>query len=430
MAATLTGGLEVHSDLFLDVEPGTEHVLLHGLATKILERTGRPPSADTVAGFEEWQRSVEIYTSDVVAGITGIAPEQLDALTALMLEAERCVVVVVAGLGIPGDEAAVVRAAGQALEVRGGPGGIMILGEKVNVQGVVDVGMVAGRLPGGRSVGDEDDRRTVGECWRSTAGLGRGWDASEAFTRSAAGEVGALYLVGQDPVGCWPQLYGARDALAGAGFVVVQDAFLHDTARHADVVLPVALLAERAGSVVGLDGCRRALVRSAEPPAGLPQDGHLMIELARRLGSELPTGETLESEMRQLVSWPSRGGRFSRWNPAAQPMAPPTRTGFLLDTSPQLFHSGSVTFHSRQLQDLSPTIAVRLNPDDALEIGVHSGEVVALEAGGRERLLRARIDRTVRRGTVVVPWQGGPDGGAVLMECSREPMSVRIRRSH
>jgi len=430
MAATLTGGLECHADLFLDVEPGTEQVLLHGLAASFLERAEPGPECVEGDGFDGWRKSVRAYTRDVVSEITGVGKDQVDALTAMMLEAERCVVVIVTGLGIPGDEAAVVRAAAQALEVRGRVGGVMILGEKTNVQGVVDVGLVAGHLPGHRDVEDEDHRRLVGDLWGETLCPGRGWDAAEAFARAAAGEVGALYLVGQDPVSCWPRLYGAREAIAGAGFVVVQDAFLTDTARLADVVFPVAILTERAGSVVGLDGRRRELHRSVEPPEHLPQDGHVMVELARRLGKAVPSGDVFEQEISRLVSWPSRGGRVQHWQPVPEPVPPARWSGFLLDTSPQLFHSGSVTFHSHQLQALSPTVAVRLNPDDAAEIGVHSGEVVAVEAGGRERLLRARIDRTVGRGKIVVPWQGGPDGGAVLMERAAEPMAVRVRRSH
>jgi anaerobic selenocysteine-containing dehydrogenase len=85
----------------------------------------------------------------------------------------------------------------------------------------------------------------------------------------------------------------------------------------------------------------------------------------------------------------------------------------LLDVSPQLFHSGSVTRRSRLLQELAPTVAARLSPADARELGVENEETIRVVVDEREALLRARIDRTVRRGTVVVPWPGGAGDGAV-----------------
>ena len=82
-----------------------------------------------------------------------------------------------------------------------------------------------------------------------------------------------------------------------AGFVVVQDRFLTRTARRADVVLPVAILGDREGSLVGADGVRRRLDRVRTPLQPLPQDGQLFVELARRLGAELPQGEALDAEI-------------------------------------------------------------------------------------------------------------------------------------
>ena len=48
----------------------------------------------------------------------------------------------------------------------------------------------------------------------------------------------------------------------------------------------------------------------------------------------------------------------------------------------------------------------------------------------RHPLLRARLDRTVRPGTVVIPWQtSGGDSAAVLVTDPQRPVAVRVRRS-
>ena len=85
---------------------------------------------------------------------------------------------------------------------------------------------------------------------------------------------------------------------------------------------------------------------------------------------------------------------------------------------------------SRQLQQLSPTVAVRLSPADARALGVESGETLRLATEERETLLRARLDRAVRRGTVVVPWHSGRGGSAAaLVTGIGAPQAVQVRRS-
>ena len=43
--------------------------------------------------------------------------------------------------------------------------------------------------------------------------------------------------------------------------------------------------------------------------------------------------------------------------------------------------------------------------------------------------MRARIDRAVRRGTVVVPWVGSRDGASTLFERADEVLSVKLRKA-
>ena len=143
--------------------------------------------------------------------------------------------------------------------------GVLVLGEKANVQGVVDVGLHPGLLPGHRKARDETARRELQAHWGGEVPPGPGWLTKETLSHAAWGNVEVLHIVGQDPVAAWPQGFGARMAIEGAGFVVVQDAFLTQTARLADVVLPVRILGDREGTLVGADGVRRSLgqVRTA-----------------------------------------------------------------------------------------------------------------------------------------------------------------------
>jgi predicted molibdopterin-dependent oxidoreductase YjgC len=433
LAHALSGGLERHAEMFLPLEPGTEDVLVHGAAAEILARhASAAESLLEIPGFSEWRSSIADYTPEVVASHTGVPAERITEMADMLAGARKVVAVVVTGLGIPGDGGRVTRAAAWLMSLLGGEEArpaVMILGEKANVQGAIDVGLHPGLLPGHRVAGDENARTEIEALWGLGVPPGPGWSAKESFSRAARGEVGVLYFVGQDPVAAWPQYFQARKAIEGADFVVVQDAFLTPTARLADVVLPVRILGDREGTLVGADGVRRSLSRVRTPPLPLPQDGQVIVELARRLGKSLPPVEQVEQEIEKLVRWPHARASIRRFAAVSPPVQPRPCSGMLLDVSPQLFHSGSVTRRSCSLQELAPTVAARLRPSDAREMGVENGETIRIVANGRELLLRARLDRTVRRGTLVVPWQSGTgDGTAPLVMEQGTAVMVSVRK--
>ena len=432
LAHALSGGLERHAQIYLPLEPGTDDMFVNGVTAEVLKL--RPAALEfcvDVDGFSDWAASIGDYTPDVVAACTGISAEQITRVARVLVEARKTVAVVVTGLGIPGDEARVTRAAVRLMSLLGkaeADRGVLVLGENANVQGVLDVGLHAGLFPGHRTAMDESARQELRESWGGEVPAGPGWSAKEAFSHCSKGEVQLLQIVGQDPIAAWPQSFHARKALDGAAFVVVQDAFLTKTARLADVVLPVRILGDRDGSVVGADGVRRTLRPVRNPPA-LPRDGDLFVELARRLGSTLPQGEALQRELAQLLLWPHGKVPVRRFDAVSPPIRHPAWSGMLLDVSPQLFHCGSVTKRSRRLQELAPTLVVRLCPDDARDLAVRNGDPVRVSAGERDLLLRARVDATVRRGTVVVPWQGSGDSTSMLMLEVGASLGVNVRRS-
>jgi predicted molibdopterin-dependent oxidoreductase YjgC len=427
LAHPLSGGLERHAQSFLPLEPATEELLLRGVARRVLAlRSAAAGALEDAPGFGEWAKSLEPYTPEVVEKATGVPAAKLEALAERLAAAERPVAVVVTGIGIPGDEAPATRAAADLMALVGGR--VMVLGEKCNLQGVVAAGLHHRLLPGGRMVADAAARAEIEEIWHATLPQGEPWSSREALRRAAAGDVGVLFLAGQDPSGAWPQGDLPREGISGADVLIVQDAFMTQAARVADIVLPVRILGERNGSLIGADGIRRPLERVVEPPAPLPQDGELFQQFARRLAIDLPGGGALEAEMDRLGVGAARSDSTPRFEPVAPPPQRPRIEGMLLDASPQLFHSGAVTTHSELLQELSPAVAARIAPVDALRLGLRNGDLVRLVSHDRELLLRARLDETVRPSTVVVQWHGKGETAAGLMVDAGQPTTVELRR--
>ena len=425
-AHPVAGGLERQATDVLRLAPGSTHDLLCAVMARLLEAGETSAgNVDDLPGFDGWRRSLEAYTPESVVRATGIPPARVDDLAARLAGARRPLVVLGAGSGVPGDEVLTARAAASLTAVLGSAAGLLVLGGRSNVQGLVDVGLhprlLAGHRPVHRAVEVENltGRATVTE---------EGWTVAEWVEKAAGHSVGLL-LVGVDPVDLLPRGLDPRRALEGAAFTVVADAFLTRTGERADVVLPVAILGEREGTTVGADGIRRPLRRALEPPSGAWTDTAILTQLARRMGASLPEGDELLREMDRVVGWNWGRPQPRGLSPAPQPSAAAVPAGFLLDAAPGLFHSGSVTMRSDLLQDLSPTVAVRLNPADARSLGVTRGEVVAVASRLGEVLLRARLDRKVRRGTVVVPWVGSRDGASTLFERTGEVLSVKVRKA-
>ncbi len=428
LAHALSGGLERHATVYLPLQPEGEEALLNGLAAALLAR--EEDAADglrRLPGYDTWAASVMAYTPDTLTRTAGVRRERFEALCSLLFGARRCVTVVLTGLGIPGDEAQVTRAAvafDALLGARGG--GVLILGEKANLQGAIDTGLHPDWLPGGRRAGDADARATLSRAWgHEVVAPGEGG----LLPIDDGRPLGLLYLAGQDPLGRWPNGAGGAEAVGRARAIIVQDAFLTETARLAHVVLPVAILAERRGSTVGADGVRRAFRRVMAPPAGLPQDEEIFQAVAAGLGVTLPAGRTLETELAAAVGWPLPRVSVRRLLPARAPAIRARRPGIRLDASPQLFGSGSITERSRILQNLAPSIALRISPSDAAQIGVGNGDPVRLSSGDREALLRVRLDRTVRAGTVLAHWGSRWGNATALMIRDGETAVVEIRRS-
>ena len=135
----------------------------------------------------------------------------------------------------------------------------------------------------------------------------------------------------------------------------------------------------------------------------------------------------IEQRMVGEVGWPFPRAALRRMPPIDSPrdLAPPGR--MVLDGTPWLFHSGSVTAYSERLQALAPTIAARLHPEDAARLDIEAGDIVSVASAANELLLRARLDRSIRRGSVSVAWNAGRDGASVLAD-GGTPVDVAVRR--
>jgi len=153
------------------------------------------------------------------------------------------------------------------------------LGDHANSRGAADMGLFPDLLPGYVPV-------TEAGAFSEYAGLpaAPGKNLTQIYEAAAKGDLGALLLVGTNPV----QSLGVNPAALKKTFLVVQDLFLTETAALADVVFPAASLYEKSGTVTNTYGDVQ-LVKKASDRAGVKPDFEILVRLAGGMGVDVKT---------------------------------------------------------------------------------------------------------------------------------------------
>jgi len=155
--------------------------------------------------------------------------------------------------------------------------GIIVMRGHCNSQGSADMGVSPVFLPGYHRVQDEQFRLALSRAWHSNLPSSRGLGSREAVEALAAGRLKAAFVFGEDPDRT------QVDKLAAADLLVVQDLFLTDLARQADVVLPAAGYAETSGTFTSSER-RVQRLNPALPALTGKQNWQVLLELMSALG--------------------------------------------------------------------------------------------------------------------------------------------------
>ena len=153
-----------------------------------------------------------------------------------------------------------------------------MLGDHANARGAADMGVLPGLLPGYVPVS------APGSFTAEYPGLPvePGMSMPEMFAAAGKGELGALLVMGANPVAS----LGVAPAALKNTFVIAQDIFLTETAALADVVLPAASLYEKAGTVTNTYGDVQVAKKAADH-AGVKPDFEILVRMAGGMGVDV-----------------------------------------------------------------------------------------------------------------------------------------------
>ncbi|MGW3044012.1 formate dehydrogenase subunit alpha [Kitasatospora sp. NPDC001159] len=431
-------GLARHADLHLRPRPGSNVALFHGIAHVLLAEhlTDEDFLRRRATGLADLTALLADYPPERAAALTGVPAGDIVAAARTFGRAKRPGIIY--GLGVTehlhGTDG--VRALANLTILHGAVGtdhgcGIIPLRGQNNVQGASDMGALPDVLPGYGKVTDPLARARAEQVWDSRVPARPGLRIPDMFAAARAGDLRALWIVGEDVCATDPDATRVAEALDACPLVICHELFLSATARHADVVLPAASWLEKDGTFVNLDRRFQRVRPAALPPGEARSDFYAINAIATALGADLrcPTPADALAECARLtphfaglshqrldqegaIPWPcphpDRPGeaklytdRFAtpdgRAHLAAVPYLPPGEEPdasfpLVLVTGRRLMHynSGSMTRRTDNLR-LAPLDQLDIHPDDAARHGLRDGDPTTVASRHGHASLIARV---------------------------------------
>lgn len=436
--------LAERADLWLRIKPGTDVAFLNGMMNVILKEDlwDKKFVEERTEDFDELKNLVKKYTPAKVEKITGITKDQL--LQAARMYASEGRHAIFHGMGITHYVTGTDRVKSIAnlamlcgkVGVEGG--GCNPLRGQNNVQGACDMGALFNTLPGYQGLVDEDILEKYEKTWGVKLPRRPGKPATEVWDNVMKGDVRALYIFGEDPAVADANISHVQEALKEVDFLVVQDIFLTDTAKMADVVLPAACFAEKDGTFTNTERRVQRVRKAVNPPGEAKPDWQIFCELSKKMGYPMnyESAEDVFEEIRRLLpqyagitykrlaelglQWPvpnedhpgtpvMHTEKFTRGRGLFIPedYIPPVEPTD--DEYPMLFTTGrdlarynfsSMTGKTAEIDEISPECFAEVNPADAKRLKIEEKSRVRLTSRRGSVEMRAVITDRSQEGTI------------------------------
>ncbi|HWI28050.1 MAG TPA: molybdopterin-dependent oxidoreductase, partial [Stellaceae bacterium] len=461
--------LKRHATHMLQFKPGRDVSLLSAMLNVIISE-GLEDKQYVQAHTEEFEKlaeNVKDFPPEKMAEICGIDADTIRVVARKYARARASIIFW--GMGVSQhvhgtDNSRRLIALSLVTGQIGRPGtGLHPLRGQNNVQGASDAGLIPMVYPDYQAVGDPKVREFFEKLWGTKLDPKPGLTVVEIMTATHEGIVRGMYVMGENPAMSDPDAEHAREALAKLEHLVVQDIFLTETARYADVVLPASAWPEKVGTVSNTNR-QVQMGRKALPlPGDAREDLSIIIDLAKRLGlpwtythprdvfaemkRAMPsldniTWERLERESsvtypcdaedkpgNEIVfgdGFPTPSGRGKLVPVQLVPPAeePDEAYPMVLTTGRQLehWHTGAMTRRASVLDDLEPEAVASLAPGDLRRMGLKPGAKIRVATRRGAIELKARADGAIPPGMIFIPFCYAEAAANILTNPQLDPV--------
>jgi anaerobic selenocysteine-containing dehydrogenase len=304
------------ADVHLALRSGTNLALMNGLLRELIANgwvDDEYVAAHTL-GFEQLAATVEPYTAARVADICGVPAAQIGQAAEILGTCERLLSTVLQGFYQSNQATAASCQVNNIHLLRGmlgRPGaGLYQMNGQPTAQNTRETG-ADGDLPAMRNWDNKEHVRALAEIWNVDEMTIPHWapptHAMQIWRYAEQGSIKLLWISATNPAVSLPELARIRSILAQRDLmVVVQDLFLTETARMADIVLPAATWGEKTGTFTNVDRTVHLSEKAVEPPGEARSDLDIFLDYARRM-------DFRDKDGGPLVRWGDPEAAFEAW---------------------------------------------------------------------------------------------------------------------
>ena len=437
------------ADRHLKLNPGTDVWLLNAMAHVIITEglADQDFIEKNTEHFEDVREAVLKYTPEEAERITGVPADDIRQVARQYATTERAGIYYTLGITEHSHGTDNVYALSNLVLMTGHLGksstGMNPLRGQNNVQGANDAGATPVYYPGYQSVDDPAVRAKYEASWGVALDPEPGLNLNQMI-KAAGKSIKAFFVMGEDIILSEPNVLRLEEGMNQVEFVVVQDIFLTETARFADVVLPGACFAEKDGVFTNSERRVQRVRKGVEAPGSALPDWKILVDLARAAGADWTFEDPSEiydemvkdapkfagisyehiERLGHGIQWPCpdaqhpgttflheggilRGkGLFQavEYRPSLE--LPDELYPLLLSTGRTLYHYNAATQTVRAvgLSEKQPEAYIEIHPFDARKREIEDGEVVRVSSRRGELHCRAIHSRQVKRGVVWMPF--------------------------
>lgn len=307
-----------------------------------------------------------------------------------------------------------------------------------NVQGAADMGCQPHQGAGYLNSYDPEINKLYASFYGREIPMGKGLKIPEMYDASIAGNLKAMWLMGEDLVQTDPNTNVVIAAMKNLELLVVQEIFMTETCHYAHVILPAATFFEKSGTFTNGERRIQKVQKVVEPLAGTKSDGDIMVDILNKMGYPQAPFEpsSMLKEISQIVpffagvtwenlgengkQWPvlpdgsdteilhtetfKRGlGKFHYfdWKESEELVKNGKAFPYIITTNRELEHynAGTMTRRTGNVDILTEDV-ILIHPMDAATHFIAEGDLVCVESPRGKVDIKARITDEVKPGVL------------------------------
>lgn len=320
--------LAKYTEHFLQLRPGTNVALLNMMLYYIVEEglEDKQFIEGRTVGYDDFVKNIKQLDIDAMESITGVDKEKVRA--AAIAYASTPNAMSFHGLGVTEHSQGTftVQLIADLAMITGNIGrrgvGVNPLRGQNNVQGAADMGAQPHQGAGYLDITKPEINSLYMDFYKGAEiPLEIGYKIPEMFDAAIAGDLKAMWIIGEDVVQTDPNTKKVKKALANLELLIVQELFMTETAKLADVVLPGASFLEKSGTFTNGERRVQRVNKVVEPIAGSKADGQIIVDIMQRMGYDQPdyAPDTMLEEISQIVpffkgiKWHELGDNGKQW---------------------------------------------------------------------------------------------------------------------